>query len=209
MDFRRPLTVVSPTLDGDVLAVLAGADAEFSGRHIHRMVASGSENGVRNAAERLVAQGVVSSRRVGRANLYRLNREHLAAPHIEALSALRTQLFERLRAAISAWDVPPRWAMVFGSVARGEAGPHSDLDVLVIRSSKVDEDSPEWRGQLDRLEEQAAGWTGNEARILEYSEDELGEAAVVAVLKGALADGIELHGSRHSLRHLVATGIRR
>ncbi len=207
MDFRRPLTVVTPTLDGDVLAVLAGADAEFSGRHIHRMVRSGSENGVRNAAERLVAQGVVSSRRAGRANLYRLNREHLAAPYIEALATLRVQLFERLRSVISAWDVPPRWAMVFGSVARGEADPHSDLDILVVRSGEAGEDSAEWRGQLDLLEDLATAWTGNETRILEYSEDELGDAAVVAVLERALAEGIELYGSRHSLRRLVEQGV--
>lgn len=207
MDFRRPLTVVTPTLDGDVLAVLAGADAEFSGRHIHRMVSSGSENGVRNAAERLVEQGVVSSRRAGRANLYRLNRDHLAAPYIEALATLRVQLFERLRSVISAWDVPPRWAMVFGSVARGEAGPLSDLDILVVRSRDVSEDSAEWGGQLGLLEDLAAAWTGNETRILEYSEDELGDAAVVAVLESALAEGIELYGSRHSLRRLIEKGI--
>lgn len=207
MDFRRPLTVVTPTLDGDVLAVLAGADAEFSGRRIHRMVPSGSENGVRNAAERLVAQGVVSSRRAGRANLYRLNRDHLAAPYIEALATLRVQLFERLRSVISAWDVPPRWAMAFGSVARGEAGPLSDLDILVVRSRDGSEDSTEWRGQLDLLEDHAAAWTGNETRILEYSEDELGDAAVVAVLERALAEGIELYGSRHSLRRLIEKGV--
>jgi len=206
MDFRRPLTVVTPTLDGDVLSVLAGADEEFSGRRLHRMVSNGSENGVRNAAERLVAQGVVSSRRAGRANLYRLNRDHLAAPHIEGLATLRAQLFERLRKAIASWQAPPRWAMVFGSVARGEAGPLSDLDLLVVRSREDGEDDPGWRAQLDLLEELAAAWTGNEAQILEYSEDELGDAAVVSVLERALAEGIELHGSRRSLRLLIEKG---
>jgi hypothetical protein len=78
MDFSRPLGVVSPTLDGDVLTVLAAADEEFSGRRIQRLLGHSSEPGVRKAAERLVEQGVVLRRPAGRAKLYRLNRQHLA-----------------------------------------------------------------------------------------------------------------------------------
>ena len=200
MDFRRPLGVVTPTLDGDVLAVLAGAEEEFSGRRIHVLLGTGSENGVRKAAERLADQGVILSRRAGRANLYRLNRAHVAAPYIEGLSTLRAQLFDRLRSTISAWSLPPRLAMVFGSVARGEATPRSDLDLLVIRPSNVNEEVAEWRDQLAVLEGRATEWTGNEARILEYGEGELGDAAVRGVIKEAFADGIELYGSRRSFR---------
>lgn len=207
MDFRRPLVVVTPTLDGDVLAVLAGADEEFSGRRIHQIVANGSENGIRKAAERLVEQGVVVSHRAGRANLYRLNRAHLAAPHIEALATLRAQLFNRLKSAIARWNVSPHSAMVFGSVARSEAGPLSDLDLLVIRPSGVDEEAAKWREQLAALEVQATDWTGNEVRILEYGEGELGDAATHRVLEEALVDGIELYGSRRSLRGSIEKGV--
>lgn len=203
MDFRRPLTVVTPTLDGDVLAVLAGADEEFSGRRIHRVIANGSENGIRKAAERLVEQGIVISRRAGRANLYKLNRAHVAAPYVEGLVTLRAQLFDRLRSTISGWRQPPRSALVFGSVARAEAGPLSDLDLLLVRPLHIDEEAHEWREQLALLEEQATAWAGNEARILEYGEGELGDAEVRRVIQEALADGIELFGSRRSLRRLL------
>lgn len=203
MDFRRPLGAVIPTLDGDVLAVLAGAEEEFSGRRIHRVLGAGSENGVRKAAERLTDQGIVLSRQAGRANLYKLNRAHLAAPYVEGLTTLRAQLFDRLRSTISAWSLPPRSAMVFGSVARGEATARSDLDLLVIRPSGVEEDAGEWRDQLAVLEGEATEWTGNDVRILEYGEGELGDAAVRRVIEEALADGIELYGSRRSLRGLV------
>src|ERR1700722_20195038 len=72
MDFGHPLMVVTPTLDGDVLAALARADAEFSGRELARHVGYGSTEGIRRAADRLVAQGVVSRRAAGAAHLYRL-----------------------------------------------------------------------------------------------------------------------------------------
>jgi hypothetical protein len=120
MDFAHPLRVVSPTLDGDVLAVLAGADDEFSGRRIHRVMGHGSEPGVRKAVERLVDQGVVLRSQAGRANLYRLNRLHLAAAAIESLAAARAELTARLREAIAGWKHPPLCAVLFGSAARAE-----------------------------------------------------------------------------------------
>ncbi len=203
MDFRRPLTVVTPTLDGDVLAVLAGAREEFSGRRIHRVVAHGSENGIRNAADRLVEQGVVLRRRVGRANLYTFNREHLAAPYIEGLVSLRGQLFDGLRNAISSWNPAPHSVLVFGSVARGQAGPSSDLDLLVVRPLAVSAEADKWRGQLAHLEDLGTAWTGNDTRILEYDEGELEDVAVRRVIEQALADGIELYGSQCALRRLL------
>lgn len=203
MDFGRPLAVVTPTLDGDVLAVLAGADEEFSGRRIHRLLAHGSENGVRKAAERLVEQGVVVSRRAGRANLYKLNRSHLAASHIEGLARLRDRLLGRARDEIASWGIPPHSVLVFGSVARSEAGPSSDLDLLVIRPSEVGEDARAWQEQLSEFENRATGWTGNEARIVEYGEGDLDDAGVRGVVEDAIEEGIELHGSRRALRRLL------
>lgn len=203
MDFKHPLRVVTPTLDGDVLALLAGAEEEFSGRRIHRLLGYGSEQGVRKAVERLVDQGVALRRQAGRAKLYRLNRNHVAAAHIEGLATLRMQLVQRLRRAITSWTSPPRAVLLFGSVARGEAGPHSDLDLLVIRGSAVDEESPEWLEQLATLEREATEWTGNDTRILEYGEDELADGGVEPVIEEALADGIELCGSRRRFRRVI------
>src|ERR1044072_9944911 len=133
MDFAHPFRLVSPTLDGDVLTVLAGADEEFGGRRIHRLLGQGSEAGVRKAVERLVDQGVVLRIQAGRAKLYRLNRRHLGAPGIELLAAVRTELIARLREAIAGWQGgPPRGGAVW-LAARGGGGGGSDLDLLVVR----------------------------------------------------------------------------
>ena len=121
MDFAHPLRVVTPTLVGDVLAVLARSDEEFSGRRIHRLLGHSSEPGVRKAAERLVDQSIVLRRQAWRANLYRLNRSHLAAPHIEALATLRLYLFPVFKGH-SRLEVAASFVLLFGSVARGEGG---------------------------------------------------------------------------------------
>lgn len=204
MDFRHPLRALTPTLDGDVLAALARADAELSGRQVHRLVGHSSEQGVRKALERLAEQGVVLSRTAGRAKLYQLNRRHLAAPYVEKLAALRGELIERLRETVDRWQVKPAAVFLFGSVARSEAGPQSDLDLLVVRPSGRDEDQPEWRAQLDQVQAAATAWTGNDARVLEYGEHELrGLGRQEPVLSDALQDGIEIAGSRRQLARLL------
>jgi predicted nucleotidyltransferase len=203
MDFGRPLVVVTPTLDGDVLGALARADAEFSGRELARHVGHGSTEGIRRAADRLVAQGVVSRRAAGAAHLYRLNREHLAAPWIEGLAGLRQQLIDRMRGLIASWDEAPRVVLLFGSVARGQATAASDLDVLVIRHRDCDPDSDPWRTQLAELQRLSTAWTGNDTRVLELGEGEASGTAVESVLKDALRDGVELLGSRRTLQRLV------
>ncbi len=101
MQLDRPLLVVAPTVDGDVLAALASAEAAFTGRGLHRLIGRHSADGVRRAVERLARQGVVDVAVAGPSKLYSLNREHLAAVHIIALAKLREDFsLHRLRRRI-------------------------------------------------------------------------------------------------------------
>jgi len=204
MDFQRPLSVVAPTLDGDVLGVLAGAEEEFTGRRIHRVLGRGSEQGVRKAADRLVQQGIVSRRQAGQAKLYSLNRSHLAAPYVEGLGSLRAELIQRLRDQVAAWHTAPIAVLLFGSVARGQAGAASDLDLLVLRGKDIDEEGEGWQEQLASLENDATVWTGNEARVVDYGPPDLADPAALRVVEEALTDGIEIYGSRQRLRRQLA-----
>jgi|SRR5580700_9344576 predicted nucleotidyltransferase len=206
MDFRRPLEAVTPTLDGDVLRVLARADTDMTGRQIQRLTGHGSHQGIRNAADRLTQQGVVARRSVGNAHLYRLNREHVAAHWIEGLASLPEQIVERLRNLVETWAQPPLLAMLFGSVATGQATPDSDLDLLIVRPGGCDPDAPAWREQIATLEANATAWTGNDARVMEYGEDELKRGKIKPLLQDALRDGIELHGSPRPLRRRERAG---
>jgi hypothetical protein len=78
--------------------------------------------------------------------------------------------------------------------------------LLVIRAASVEEDAPEWCEQLASLERETTGWTGNDARIIELSEVDLG--APVPLLVEATRDGIDLFGSLRRLRDSAAGGKR-
>ena len=180
MELQRPFRLITPSLDGDVLAVLARADAEFTPPQVHGMVGRHSVDGVRRALIRLAEQGIVEHRRAGNAVLYQLNRAHLAAPAVITLASLRDELVSRLRAEIDAWQVRCEYAALFGSAARGEMRPDSDIDLFVVRPKRIVADDERWREQLIALSHDVAEWTGNDVRILEYSTDEVGREAAAA-----------------------------
>jgi hypothetical protein len=205
MDFREPMHVVTPTLDGDVLRALAGADVGMTARDVQQLVVRGSKPGIRLALQRLVAQGVVLQDQASQTYVYRLNRSHIAAPWIEGLAGIRGELLDRIRDAIDDWTVKPTAALLFGSAARGEAGPDSDLDLLFVRPAKREPDSSPWAEQLTHLAQETGAWSGNDARPLEYGEEELpGLAGHERVLDDVLRDGIDLTpGAGATLKRLM------
>jgi predicted nucleotidyltransferase len=204
MQLDRPFRVVSPTVDGDVLAVLARAEAEFTPPEVHRLIGAHSEDGVRRALVRLADQGIVLHRRAGRAGLYQLNRDHLAAAAVIDLASLKDQLLARCRERLASWQLPARYVALFGSAAHGHMHLDSDLDILVVRPDRVDADADVWRRQLSTLASDLHAWTGNEARILELADSEAaaGVAAGERVLLDIASGGIHLAGP---LRYLSAS----
>jgi predicted nucleotidyltransferase len=196
MDLSRPFSVITPTVDGDVLAVLGAEHASFTGRQVQQIDGRHSEKGVRNSLQRLCGQGIVTRERVGSADLYTLNLEHLAAPYVEALAALRHEFVQRLAAAFREWDVPPAYAALFGSAARGDMSLGSDIDLLVVRPHGVAIEHSGWRDQLGDLVSRVTAWTGNDARPLELSEVEVrrGLMSDEPMFAEISADGVLLHG---------------
>ncbi len=202
MELQHPFRVVTPTVDGDVLAALARADAEFTPPQVHAVLGRHSEDGVRRVLGRLAEQGIVEHRRAGQAVLYRLNRAHLAAPAVIALAHQFDTLVERLRERIEAWPVVCSYAALFGSVVRREMRPDSDVDLFVVRPNNVDADDEQWREQLDTLSHDVTNWTGNDARILEYTAAEVqqGLRARNGVLADISAEGLRLAGPSRYLQ---------
>jgi predicted nucleotidyltransferase len=202
MDLNRPFAVVSPTVDADVLGALAGAEASFTGRQLHRVIGRHSERGVRNALQRLAGQGIVTRTRVGASDVYALNRSHVAAPYVEGLGQLRQELIRRIVAEIASWAPPAEFAALFGSAARGDMRPDSDIDLFVVRPDATDPDDDRWSTQLAALAQNVSAWTGNDARFLELSAREVraGIRADEAVLSDIRTEGIHLHGTRDYMK---------
>jgi predicted nucleotidyltransferase len=202
VDLARPLALITPTIDADVLAVLAGARASFTGRQVHQVAGRHSERGVRNTLHRLSEQGIVTRERVGNADLYQLNRLHLAAAHIEAIVKLRSELLDRIGEEIGLWTIRAEFAALFGSAAKGSMRPDSDIDVFVVRPDDVDEDTELWQLQVATLTRHVTEWTGNDTRALDLAAAEVrdGLAAGRRVLQEIRDTGITLHGSRSYLK---------
>lgn len=197
MRLSHPFEVITPTVDGDILAVLGRAGGPFSGRQIHRLAGRYSEAGVRKALDRLVDQGIVVRQRVGNTHLHALNSDHLAADAIRSLARLRERAFELMSTTLHSWPHPPVLAAVFGSAARGEEAADSDIDILLIPPPEVDEET--WQRAVSSFTATISKATGNDVRALELTADELWAAGNEALRKDLQRDAIVLVGSRSVL----------
>ncbi len=173
VDVSRPYAAVCPTLDGDVLRVLAGTSLGLTGREVAVLAGRRSHSGVLNVLHRLSEHGLVTRVPLNRSYLFALNREHIAAGAVEALMNLRPELFERIRKTIAGWQIAAVHASVFGSAARGDGDTSSDIDLLVVRHTPIATDEQLWQEQVDGLREQVEAWTGNRTTIVDISEPEL------------------------------------
>ena len=178
MQLSKPFATVTPTLDGDVLFVLASSDATFTIKQVQRILTTASGEGIRKVLNRLTAQGVVIHDQVGRTHTYRLNTEHLAAEPIMALARLHSTFLRCLEQHLDTWGASLRYAAVFGSAATGRMRLDSDIDVVLVRGTDSDDDV--WAEQVAELGRLVTAWTGNDGRIVEYTEPEFHGAALAA-----------------------------
>lgn len=193
MELQDPFEVVTPTLDGPVLATLAVADTSFTVGQLNRMLPA-SREGLRKVLRRLVAQGIVTHQLHGHVASYRLNRQHLIADQIVAIAHARGTFLERLGQEMTGWSTPPLYAAVFGSAGRGRMSRDSDIDVFVVRPDSVDVST--WDTQVQDLSGRILLWTGNDARFLVYEPSELVGAPTWSVVSDVLEEGLTVVGSR-------------
>ncbi len=173
MNLSQPWAPIRSPIDMEVLLVLRGTTLPLTGREVARLVRTGSQPSVNASLRRLSEEGLVRAREAGRAYLYTLNREHLAAPAVELLADVRAEFERRLRDEIGTWQIAPVHLSIFGSAARGDGDTASDIDVFVVRPRGVDVEDPCWREQLDQLSRHVLAWTGNHAGLSEVSQTDL------------------------------------
>jgi predicted nucleotidyltransferase len=192
MHLTGPLEALVATDRACVLIVLDRAGQPLSGRTIAALTDTVSQPTVSRLLRELVRQGLVLKVPGG----YVINREHLAYPALDALFHSSEELARRVAAAVTGWDEPPVSVLVFGSAARNEAGPSSDIDLLVVRPADVGVDDPSWAQNVADLGEQVQTWTGLPCEILEYDPTGIRRLAAAhdPLVDALLDDGVTLAG---------------
>lgn len=155
MDLSDPIRSAVPCLHGPVLGVLARTSAPLRLTDVQQRVGDASVGGVRKVLLALVDHGLVDSVPGG----YVLNREHVAAEGVAALASLHGVLVERMRSWLELRKEPVVAAGMYGSAARRDGGPDSDIDLLVVvADGPVDE-------LADDLADAVERWTGNRGHV--------------------------------------------
>lgn len=195
MDFVRPIEAVVPGALGRVLAVLAETTAELNLRTIAQLAGISQAQASRLLPE-LVALGIIERREVPPSSLFRLVPEHVASRAILALARSSDAALVEMGRLAAALAQPPASVIVFGSFARREADVDSDIDVVVVRPTSVDEDDDLWSASLEAWRTEVRRLTGNPVEILEVSEH---DAATKLAGRGQVwvdirRDGRVVHG---------------
>lgn len=208
MRLSHPMQLVTPTVDGDVLVVLARTEQGFTPGEVQRLIGTHSIHGIRKALNRLTEQGIVQAERRGNATIYTFNHLHIAAQAISEIANVRQALINRLRDQLAGFTLAPTYAALFGSAARDDMRPDSDLDLFLVRPDDLDDAAVDaWERDVHELSQQATAWTGNDTRVLELSEGEVAGGLANQddpVLDSIREDGIHLAGPRSFWRQSVA-----
>jgi len=167
VDLSHPLRTIVPSLDADVLEVLAGVETGLGLSQITRLAARGSRMGVSHVVSRLVEHGLVLAQPANHGSLYRLNRDHVLAPVVLAGVSARSSFLALLGQRVHDLAPSPSHVSIVGSFARGEAGVASDVDLLVVVPSDADLDKLD--DQLENLADAVLAWTGNRVQLLAFT----------------------------------------
>jgi len=163
VDVSAPITAAVPGVAGLVIAALLPVTGPMTETEVARASPLASHAGVHKALHRLAGTGVVLRVPGG----YVLNRDHLVFPALELLDGLYGRLRSRIRGAIDAWDGDVSCAGLFGSTARRDGGPESDIDLLLIS------DDPGADDFAIRLSDDVQRWTGNRCEVMVVTRKEL------------------------------------
>jgi predicted nucleotidyltransferase len=196
MDFARPVQAVIPGAQGRILAVLVETSAELNLRALARLSGVSLAQASR-VLPGLVLLGMVERREVPPAALFRVVPDHVAVRAVMDLSRARDVLLGELGRLAANLSPPLVSVIVFGSLARGEAGIESDIDVVVVRRAEVAEDSEPWRHEVEAWRRVVRRLSGNAVELVEVGEGEVGRLlrSRRPLWREVVRDGIVVYGT--------------
>lgn len=189
----KPLALFYDATRARVLDVLISNPEELSGRAIARQ-SELSPTTTNLALGDLASHGIVSSRTEGRSHLWSLQQGNAVVRQILGLAKLQDERAGRV--VVDALGSEPISVTLFGSVARGESGPDSDVDILVI--AKDHEQGQIFRRRAYKASSALRQEVGREVDITVIESDALQEPSIYGFLGQVLSDGRTLHGKKLS-----------
>jgi predicted nucleotidyltransferase len=118
---------------------------------------------VKREIANLMALGLVLKRSQGNLTLFRLNRDSVIAEELKRIF-LKTESFGRFMRDSLNEVGNIRFALIYGSFAKGEEAEKSDIDLLVVG----DVDERRMMGIIEKVEER----TAREVNYIAWTEDE-------------------------------------
>lgn len=196
MDFARPVQAVVPGAQGRILAVLAETSAELNLRALARLSGVSLAQASR-VLPGLVSLGMVERRDVPPAALFRVVSDHVAVRAVMELSRARDVVLGEIGRLAAELSPPPVSVIVFGSLARGDAGLDSDIDVVVVRPGAVGEESEAWRHDVEAWRQEVRRLSGNAVEIVEVGEREIGRLlrSRRPMWRDVIRDGVVVYGA--------------
>jgi len=211
MDLSNPLGSLLPANEARALRVLARLESPISGRQVHALAGEGSYSGMRLALERLCVSGLVEGNPSSSSTNYAINRDHLLWQPIKDILESRSRLFRNIRNHLtnSPEDDAEQLTLsvsLYGSVARGDSGAASDVDLAVVYENEMQKAQEQMA--VDTLVRQIERWTSSAVQLYDVTRAELAAMARSQdpIINSWVADSVTVMGP--SISTLIAQGSR-
>jgi predicted nucleotidyltransferase len=158
VDYIRPVEALIPGAQGKILAACLRTEQPMTMRGLARL-AKVSPNQAKNVIDHLDELGLIHRQRAGRALMVSLNADSPVVDALRIVADLRESTLRRWRDSARQLSPLPLTLSVYGSWARGEAGPGSDIDVLAVLPANLRSEAE------DEYREAMAGWCAYAGRV--------------------------------------------
>ena len=168
MDLGRPIEALIPGARGQILGAIICAGRELSTAEIGRLAGVSGPQTSRVLAQ-LVELGIVERREVPPAVIYRAVEGNVVIGLLQKLCDVRNAVLAHASATLVSITPAPSRLSIYGSVATGQAGMDSDIDVLIVRPDGADDDD-RWVETLSIWRRGLETFAGMRVSMLEMSE---------------------------------------